>query len=171
MKKELTYTAGKLGRKLGVSREKIRDSLEKLGLMKDCYKDQNGWLQIPYSVAVQLSSEAALAVETPKEKSSKRKRKSAAKEEEEDLDLVELGLMPPKTKEDYFPSARKRTETANQIAVQKFATQREYCRTLACLLSQMGVTPQMYMEAYKKQKEEANEEETEEETEPLQTVP
>lgn len=140
-KAEISYTAGRLGQKIGVCRDTVKKKLRDTGLINDCYKDKNGWLQIPYSVAVKLASEAALAVESNRSTSKKRKPKK-----DEELDLVEMGLMPPKTQEDYFP---KKKNPVHKEVEEKFQARMQYCRNLACLMQKMGITPKRYMEAYR----------------------
>lgn len=60
LKDEITYTPGRLARKLGVSKSKLMKHLRATGLIDQCYVTQHGHWQIPYSLAAKISSVEAL---------------------------------------------------------------------------------------------------------------
>ncbi len=59
---EITYTPGRLAKKIGVSRRTLLRHLEASGLMSHCFRTLNGHLRIPYKNAVQICSPEALAI-------------------------------------------------------------------------------------------------------------
>ena len=63
--KLLTYTPGRLAKKLGVSKTRLMNHLRKTGLINQCFLSEYGHWQIPYSVAARISSAEALAVPPP----------------------------------------------------------------------------------------------------------
>lgn len=65
MKDKITYTPGRLAKKLGVSKSKLMNHLRKTGLIDQCWLTERGYWQIPYNIAVRISSAEALAVSTP----------------------------------------------------------------------------------------------------------
>lgn len=62
---EISYSTGKLGKKIGVSRTTIVKHLKESGLIDECYTTPRGHIRIPYSVAARIAAPEALAVSTP----------------------------------------------------------------------------------------------------------
>ena len=61
---EITYTPGRLAKKLGISKSKLMRHLRATKLIEQCRLTQSGHWQIPYSVAVRISSAEALSLKT-----------------------------------------------------------------------------------------------------------
>lgn len=59
--KEITYTLGKLSKKIGVSRDYLLKHLRETGLISECFRDRNRYLRIPYSVVIRISGPEALS--------------------------------------------------------------------------------------------------------------
>ena len=59
---EITYTPGRLAKKLGISKATLMRHLRKTGLIDQCVLTQHGHWRIPYSLAVKISSPEALTV-------------------------------------------------------------------------------------------------------------
>ena len=62
---EITYTPGRLAKKLGISKSKLMRHLRDTGLIEQCRLTQSGHWQIPYSVAARISSVEALSAPSP----------------------------------------------------------------------------------------------------------
>lgn len=62
---EITYTPGRLAKKLGISKGTLMNHLRATGLIDQCYVTRHGHWRIPYSVAVRISSAEALSIPTP----------------------------------------------------------------------------------------------------------
>ncbi len=78
---EITYSPGRLAKKIGVSRNTVKNHLYNSGLISQCYRSQNGYLQIPYRVAALMSSAEALAIREPQEPRHQPKPQPVAREE------------------------------------------------------------------------------------------
>ena len=63
---EITFTPGRLARKLGISKSKLMRHLRDTGLIEQCWLTKGGHWRIPYSLAVRISSVEALSVQLPK---------------------------------------------------------------------------------------------------------
>lgn len=59
---EITYTPGRLAKKIGVSRSTLMNHLRNSGLISQCSRTPNGYLRIPYHIAVEICSPEALAI-------------------------------------------------------------------------------------------------------------
>lgn len=70
---KIAYTPGRLAKKLGVSKGKLMNHLRETGLIEECFASETGRWQIPYSVAVRISSAETLALPTTPVTRSRRK--------------------------------------------------------------------------------------------------
>lgn len=70
---KIAYTPGRLAKKLGVSKGKLMKHLRETGLIEECFASETGRWQIPYSVAVRISSVETLALPTTPVTRSRRK--------------------------------------------------------------------------------------------------
>ena len=59
---EITYTPGRLAKKLGISKSKLMRHLRDTGLIEQCRLTKGGHWKIPYSLAARISSVEALSV-------------------------------------------------------------------------------------------------------------
>jgi len=75
---EITYTPGRLARKLGFSKTKLMKHLRATGLIEQCRLTQGGHWQIPYSVAARISSVEALSAPSPTPISRQRQTRKAS---------------------------------------------------------------------------------------------
>lgn len=70
---KIAYTPGRLAKKLGVSKGKLMNHLRETGLIEQCFASKSGRWQIPYSVALRISSAETLALPTTPVTRSRRK--------------------------------------------------------------------------------------------------
>lgn len=63
LSEEITYTLGKLSKKIGVSRDYLLKHLRETGLIAKCSRDHNRYLRIPYSIAIRISGPEALSTQ------------------------------------------------------------------------------------------------------------
>ncbi len=93
-KDDFTYSPGILAKKMGVHTQTVKRHLKKTGLLRQCYRDDNGWLRIPQSVALKFVSAETLAI--PLKHKRKKGRKAAVEPPNEMFqdELIELGLAP-----------------------------------------------------------------------------
>ncbi len=61
-KDDFSYSPGILAKKMGVHTNTVKAHLRKTGLIKQCYRDDDGWLRIPQSVALKFCSAETLAI-------------------------------------------------------------------------------------------------------------
>jgi len=59
---EITFTPGRLAKKLGISKSKLMKHLRETGLIDQCFLTQRGHWKIPYSLAARISSVEALSL-------------------------------------------------------------------------------------------------------------
>ena len=73
-KGDFSYTSGIIARKLGVSINTVKNYLQKSGLEKQCYRDENNHLRIPAHVAIKFVPAESLAIQLKHNKKNKRKK-------------------------------------------------------------------------------------------------
>lgn len=144
--KEITYSPGRLAKRLGISRMSLMNHLRAANLMPRCYQDENGWWRIPYSVAIEIAGPEALTVDMPKKKPRgvhADKRKSSKKEVEQ-WDEYVADLMEENKPQRRPPmSSRERaTEEARRHVDERI----QYCQNQAEQMIRAGITPQMYFQ-------------------------
>jgi hypothetical protein len=119
--------------------------LKESGLIKDCFRDDNGWWRIPHSVALRICSPESLAVKIPRQKSKKkksRKRRDDFKELLEELGLFELD------EESEMPSLSV-VPPRKQTRKSRMEEQFEMCQRIVTMCN---LTPQDVMNMINEQK-------------------
>jgi len=146
---EFDYAPNQIGRRVSVSSDTIKRRLEKTGLIDDCYRDEKGWLRIPYSVAVELIGEKAMQAPLPAPAKSipkrrqfpttqgRRRRKREFVEDESD-DFDRLNTADFKDRDSGRGRALDRKSPA-----QAFRERQEYFEELARQMFKAGITPEM----------------------------
>ncbi|MBC8462705.1 MAG: hypothetical protein H8D67_32470 [Deltaproteobacteria bacterium] len=141
--KEITYSPGRLAKRLGISRMSLMNHLRAANLMPRCYQDENGWWRIPYSVAIEIAGPEALTVDMPKKKPRgvhADKRKSSKKEVEQwdeyVADLMEENK--PQRRPPMSSRERMREEAIKRVDEEFQSDQRH-----AEQMMKAGITPQI----------------------------
>ena len=140
---------GQLAKKLGVSRQTVKNYLNKTGLIKQCYLDDNGWWRIPASVAIKFVPAESLAVPQKHQKKKGRKKATEASGEMFKEEMIDLGLAPHIEAE----AQRRRTPPPKALT----PAQEEHAR-LAEVFRQTGITTQdvlAFIEQEKQKREKA----------------
>ncbi len=137
-KREISYTPGRLGKKLGISKPTIMAHLKQTGLIKDCFRDDNFWWRIPHSVALKICSAESLAVSVPRQK-SKKKKSSKQRDDFKEL-LEELGLF--ELDEESETPSRRVVPPRKQTRKSRMEEQFEMCQRIVTMCN---LTPQDVM--------------------------
>ena len=153
-KKEISYSPGRLARRLGISKPTIMAHLKQTGLIKDCFRDDNRWWRVPHSVALKICSAESLAVKIPRQKTTK-KKSSKHRDDFKEL-FEELGVF-QLDRESEMPS--RRVVPRQQTTKSREEAQFELCRQIVTLCN---LTPQdvlnMINEQQKAEREKAENE-------------
>ena len=134
-REEITYTIGRLSKKLGMSSTPLRRHLESSGLIAECYRDVRGWLRIPYSTALRLTGgdENALAIQKPN-RGKGRKRV--------DPEIEELFEKPSQAKGKKQRKAPRAMPTSDRFA---------YYQEVGKMLARAGVTAKDILTMYERE--------------------
>ena len=60
--KEITYSPGRLAKKIGMSRDTLMRHLQETGLILQCFQMPNGYWRIPYRVVMEIAGPEVLAM-------------------------------------------------------------------------------------------------------------
>ena len=155
-KREISYTPGRLAKKLGVSKPTVMAHLKKTGLIKDCFRDDNWWWRIPHSVALKISSAESLAVNVPR-KQSRKKKSSKRRDDFFDKELEELGLLGFDEYEEAprRNAVRQRKQDPRSQAAEKVDEDFERCKLVTNVLLNAGYTVADIMNFCQQAKQEA----------------
>ena len=69
---EITYTPGRLSKKIGISRYALMRHLRDTGLIHQCFQRENGYWQIPYKVVMEIAGPEVLVMNQPPARRRKR---------------------------------------------------------------------------------------------------
>lgn len=62
---EITYSPGRLAKKIGVSRDTLMNHLHDTGLIHQCFQMENGYWRIPYKVVIEIAGPEVLTTTQP----------------------------------------------------------------------------------------------------------
>ena len=98
---KIAYTPGRLAKKLGVSKGKLMKHLRETGLIEECFASETGRWQIPYSVAVRISSVETLALPTTPVTQSRRKADAGEIQSRNGTSYQRQQTFPPQVRPNY----------------------------------------------------------------------
>ena len=75
---QISYSPGRLAKKIGVSKSTLMRHLKSSGLINECYRSHSGWWRIPYCTACRLATPEALAQEPQRDTTPRKQRKNRA---------------------------------------------------------------------------------------------
>jgi len=75
--KQVTYSPGKIAKKMGISRDTLLKHLKVTKLIDQCIYDDNGWIRVPYDIVMQVAGPDILQSNQTRQQRKQKAKKPA----------------------------------------------------------------------------------------------
>ena len=107
---EITYSPGRLAKKIGVSRDTLMRHLRNTGLIYQCFQTDNRYWRIPYNVAAEIASPEALSLRQKEAPRHRPKEESDAPGRERGTGAFKSRLKADQAEAEIFSNAKTTTK-------------------------------------------------------------